>query len=116
MDENIYFKIIIVMVLITITITAQNDESLVAHYKFSKEYYDNQVEGKFYDLSGNGNHAIPSDTFHFVEDHLGNLDGAMWFDGENDYLNCGNSRNLNIDLSSYTILLWIKPYSKTSSI
>jgi len=98
--------------LISITIIlAQNSDSLVAHYKLSEEYYDNQVQGKFYDLSGNANHATSANIPKFVEDHLGNDRGAMEFDGSSDYLNCGNSDDFNIGTDNWTFMVWIKPHT-----
>jgi hypothetical protein len=97
----------ILLVLITL-IYAQNSDSVVAHYKLSEEYFDNQVAGKFYDLSGNGNHATPSDTFQFAEDHLGNANAAMRFDGIKDFLNCGDNPDLNLG-GNRTINIWFKP-------
>jgi hypothetical protein len=103
-SKRINFLLFIILPFI---IFAQNNDSLVAHYKLSRDYFDNQSAGKFYDLSGNGNHATPSDTFQFVEDHLGNPGGAMRFDGINDYLNCGNDDGFNIGSQPWSFQAWI---------
>jgi len=109
--------IILITLLLFISLThAQNldSDSLVAHYKLSKDNYN--AEGNyFYDLSGNGNHATASDTFQFEEDHLGNPDGAMQFDGEKDFLDCGNDDKFNLSNDDVTIMAWIKPKFRVGS-
>lgn len=94
--------------MVNLLLSQELDTSLVAHYKFSRDHFNNQVSGKFYDLSGNGNHATPADTFQFVEDHLGNPDGAMRFDGLKDFLNCGNDEKFNFNSGEKTVTAWLK--------
>lgn len=104
-----YKNLILSLLLITTLLMAQdNDPSLVAHYKLSKEYFNNQVPGKFFDLSGNGNHATPYGEVNFTEDQLGNPTGAMIFDtsGVDNYLNCGSSDDFELN-NDRTIMIWL---------
>jgi len=102
-----YKTLILTLLLFTTALIAQaEDPSLVAHYKLSRDNY-NAEKNYFIDLSGNGNHATPADTFQFVADHLGNSDGAMRFDGVKDYLNCGNDERFNLNTGEKTIMAWI---------
>ena len=103
-----YKKFLLSLIILTTTLLPQDrDTSLVAHYKLSRDNF-NAEKNYFTDLSGNGNHATPSDTFQFVEDHLGNPDGAMQFDGIKDYLNCVNPEAFNPGNNNWTFLAWLK--------
>ncbi|MCF7886718.1 MAG: heparin lyase I family protein [Candidatus Marinimicrobia bacterium] len=109
MKKDICIRVISIIIAAITFIFSQNyDDSIVAHYKLSEEYFDNKVKGKFYDLSGNGNHATPSDTFQFAADHLGNQESAMRFDGKNDYLNCGDDEKFNVHDKNKTFVFWFK--------
>ncbi len=99
---------LIVLLFLVTTISAQFDDSMVAHYRLSVEYYDNQVSGRFYDLSGNGHHATPAKTPNFTIDYTGQPNTAMNFDGLKDYINCGNSEDFEPNRNDYTIIVWFK--------
>ena len=90
----------------TITITVDPIDSgvngLVGHWKL-----DDQTGTTAIDSSGYGN------TGQLINGPLwtnGNIDGALSFDGINDFVNCGNSSDLNFT-DSFTISAWINPAS-----
>jgi len=62
-----------------------------------------------YDLSGNGNHG----TIYNCEWRRGHLIGALYFNGENAYVEVLDSPSLNID-GAWTVEVWIKPYALPS--
>jgi hypothetical protein len=37
------------------------------------------------------------------------IDGADWFDGNDDYVNCKNDSSLDFDNQNFTIEMWVKP-------
>ena len=74
---------------------AQYDESLIAFYDF---------RGHANDLSGNENHGILYGTTPTV-DRFGEPDGALYFDGIDDYVDLGSLGNVQYD--SYTISMWV---------
>jgi len=56
-----------------------------------------------HDYSGNGNDG----AIHGAQWTTGVSDGGLNFDGDDDYVNCGNSQTLNIT-NNITICAWIK--------
>ncbi len=68
----------------------------------------NLRDGIVMDYSGKGNHATLtlSNTPKWTEDSILG-DGAYEFDGDNDYINCGNSEFFNID-DALTVTAWVK--------
>lgn len=72
-------------------------ESLIASYDFS---------GNVNDKSGNGHNGLASGG-SFTKDRFGNGENAYSFNGENDYINLGNSSLFNFT-DAMTISLWVK--------
>jgi len=56
------------------------------------------------DSSGYGNHGIVSGSAEWVS---GIKDGALLFDGQEDYIDCGKDSSLDIN-SSFTASVWVK--------
>jgi uncharacterized protein (TIGR02145 family) len=77
-------------------ITTLND-GLVAYYPFS---------GNANDESGNGNNGVVNGAT-LTTDRFGNSGKAYSFDGNDDYINCGNSPSVNIS-GDISISAWIK--------
>ena len=77
------------------------DKGLVGYWKF-----DEGTETTAYDSSGNSNNGtlVSGPTWT-----TGQIDGALSFDGENDYVNMGSANNLRINYTGnqITIMAWI---------
>jgi len=83
-------------------------EGLVGHWKFDESYGTS-----FSDVSGYNN----SGTYYGETFNNGTIYGASWtegkygsalyFDGENDYIDCGNDTSLQ-NYTAKTVLVWIK--------
>ncbi|MBI4975894.1 MAG: LamG domain-containing protein [Spirochaetes bacterium] len=80
-------------------------EGLAAYYTLAGDYYDD---------SGNNNHGdIRSGTAaSYAVDHLGNADGAYYFDGSGNSLSFGSGISLRI-ARTISISFWVKPQSLT---
>ena len=66
----------------------------------SGAHYDSTVnnnDGEWNDLNDNGS-----------QDAIGRVDGANYFDGEDDYIDCGNDESLNSITEEITIETWVK--------
>jgi hypothetical protein len=74
------------------------DSGLLAYYPFN---------GNANDESGNGNDGTVYGATLTV-DRFGIADSAYYFDGVDDYIDCGNDPLLNPGLGSYTMEAWIK--------
>ncbi|MHA1233281.1 MAG: LamG domain-containing protein [Candidatus Helarchaeota archaeon] len=88
-------------------ITAVSKTGLVGYWTFD----DNDLNGTtIYDKSGNGNHG----TLHngVTTGQTGKLREAFSFDGEDDYVDCGNDESLDIT-DAITIEAWV--YRKADS-
>jgi len=97
-------------------------EGLVSHWELDEEdgtnaedsFGDNDgtLNGGSYwtrqttDLSGNGNTGT-THNISYALDHNGAYNGAMSFDGVDDYVDCGNNTSLLIT-DDITVLIWIK--------
>ncbi len=75
--------------------------SLVLHYTFDRH----RMVGIEPDVSDHGNHARIHGATQLREGIIG---GAMEFDGEDDFLDCGNNKSINFDDGDFTIALWFK--------
>ena len=73
---------------------------LVCHYPFN---------GDFNDWSGYNRHATPSGDPQAIVDRFGNEDMAYFFDGNGDYLSCGNW----FDYQDFTLSFWVNQVSLT---
>jgi outer membrane lipoprotein-sorting protein len=67
-----------------------------------------KLDGDADDSSGNGNHGTINGDPNHVK---GRIDGAMQFDGIDDYI----ETDLNTDLPTWTVALWIKSPAAPSS-
>jgi len=75
--------------------------ALVGHWKF-----DDGEGAVAVDSSGNGNDGIINGDPLWVE---GMLDGALEFDGDGDWIDCGTDPSLNINIANaVTVTAWIK--------
>ncbi len=70
---------------------------LVGHWKL-----DNNVQ----DSSGNGNHGTLAGGPTY--DAAGRIGAALYLDGVDDYVNCGNGASLNIT-DAVTLSVWVNP-------
>jgi len=75
------------------------ESALVGYWKF-----DEGSGTIAYDLSGNGNNG----TIYGATWTQGKVGGALSFDGVDDYVDCGNSDNLRMGGSDFTVSLWFK--------
>ncbi|MCD6521935.1 LamG domain-containing protein [Candidatus Calescamantes bacterium] len=76
------------------------DKGLCAYWSFD--------EGKgqiAFDKSKNANHAV----IHGARWVKGKFGSALYFDGIDDYVDCGNDQSLNSPEKEITISLWFKP-------
>jgi len=76
---------------------------LVGHWTLAE---DNYSEGVFQDLSENNNDGTPANEPVFTTNQQGIDNGAMVFNGVDDYVNVPNSDSLNIT-NQLTIGLWV---------
>ncbi|MBS1511615.1 MAG: LamG domain-containing protein [Bacteroidetes bacterium] len=92
--------LIIVFTCITLPAFAQVnlDRGLKAHYTF---------EGSANDVSGNNNNPTFNNT-QFTADRFGNANGAVHFNGIDNYILIPNSRSLNFG-SQITLSAWVRP-------
>jgi len=79
------------------------NDGLVAYYPFN---------GDATDASGNGNDCTVVNAV-LTSDRNGKADSAYAFDGEGDYLDCGNDASLDLT-GSITLSLWINPQNLAS--
>jgi hypothetical protein len=73
---------------------------LVAYYSF-----DEGSGTTAYDASDNSNDGTLTNGVKYTE---GKKNGALEFDGSNDYVNCGSDSSLNI-ADAITMSVWVKP-------
>lgn len=80
--------------------TAQNSLSagLAAHYQFN---------GNVTDISGHGNHPSFNNT-SFTTDRFGNANGAVHFNGVNNYIRIPNDPSINFK-NTITLSVWVRP-------
>ncbi len=75
------------------------DPSCVLYLPFYK-YGAEQT--KIWDISGNANHGTITETVPYSS-------GLGWyFDGTNDYINCGTGTSLQFGTNPFSVLIWIK--------
>jgi hypothetical protein len=73
---------------------------------FSGVWHLNETSGIHYDATSNNNDGSPQNGV--VQNAQGQIDGADDFDGNNDYVNCGDSGSLDIT-TAITIEAWVRP-------
>jgi len=78
--------------------TTTEETGLVGYWKF-----DEGSGSIAYDSSGNNNNG----TIHGANWTTGKIGNALHFDGDNNYVDCGNDTSLNIT-NAITIAMWIK--------
>ncbi len=80
--------------------TAQNADNLLAYYP---------LNGTADDISAFNHHGIVKGTTA-VKDRFGNENGALFFDGINDFIQIPHNELLNFDVNKdcYTICFWVK--------
>lgn len=82
------------------------DDSLVAHYPFN---------GNALDVSGNNHHGTVHGAL-ITYDRFNRPDSAYFFDGIDDYIDCGDPPDNSFDLiNEFTIAAWISLSSSTES-
>ena len=74
----------------------------------------NETSGTHYDSTSYGNDGTQSGGVN--QSATGKIDGADWFDGNDDYINCGNDNSLNLT-NQLTLEAWVRdpPTTKASS-
>ena len=83
------------------------EKGLVGYWKFDESGW-NGTKNEVKDISGHGNHGTAHGDATTVAE--GKLGRAGTFDGDGDYLDCGNDESLNIT-GPITIELWLKAKS-----
>ncbi len=81
-------------------------DGLVAYYPFN---------GNAKDESGNGSNGTVNGAT-LTEDRFSKTDGAYYFDGVDDYIDCGNNTILNGNWNGVSLSAWIKPYSHIAGV
>ena len=97
MAKNTNLKVMTALILVVLVgsfAQATLTDGLVAHWK---------LDGNANDSAGSNNGTIYGAT-----PVTGQIDGALEFDGVNDYVNLGNPASLNFS-GAITISAWIKP-------
>jgi hypothetical protein len=74
---------------------------LVAHYQFN---------GNANDASGNGNHGTVHGGATYAEDWFGNPNGALVFDGVDDYVELPNESNFSLTTWSIVAIIKVPDY------
>lgn len=91
-------KLILIFLFASFSVLGQDiNEDLLLHYTFNNTYLD---------ATQNGNDATNFGTT-FTEDRFGNIDGALLFDGINDYINLPNIEALKPNLP-VSFSFWIR--------
>lgn len=90
-------KIPLILVLFVIPLMAQIENDLLLHYEFNGNLIDSSING--YDGTANG--------VTFGEDRFGNPNGAVYFDGIDDYIDLPNIIELKPNLP-VSFSFWIK--------
>ncbi|MEP0263985.1 LamG-like jellyroll fold domain-containing protein [Dokdonia sp.] len=91
-------KLILIFLFISFSVFGQDiNEGLLLHYTFNNTYLDTTENG--YDATNFGT--------TFTEDRFGNANGALLFDGINDYINLPNIEALKPDLP-VSFSFWIR--------
>jgi len=94
------FSFILVLGLTTTSAGQDIVDGLVAYWPL-----DEGVGTEAADLSGNGSDGTLNGGPEWVEGKFG---GALDFDGNDDYVDCGNPPILNFGTNDFTISAWIK--------
>ena len=76
---------------------------LVGHWKLDETLGTNAA-----DSSGSGNNGTLISMDPATDWVTGQVDGALDFDGSNDYVNCGNDSSLRITGTAITVAAWVK--------
>jgi hypothetical protein len=102
MHKNLAYLIAFAMVicLIPIVVSAGIDEGLVAYWPLDEGAGDTTS-----DVSGNGSDGTLNGGPTWTEGKLG---GALDFDGNDDYVDCGNPTILDFSTNDFTISAWAK--------
>ena len=85
---------------------AEGNKGLVLDMDLSEKYY-NSATKRFTDQTPYSNHGTSANAASFTTDRMGNSNGAMTFNGTDDYVDCGSHESLNIT-DAITIEAWVK--------
>ena len=97
--KKIKFIVLIIIALLNSTfLSAQILNDCVGYWPFN---------GNADDESGNGNNGIVNGPI-LASDRFNNPNSAYYFDGVNDFINCGNNSICN-EYTEFTLTIWIKP-------
>jgi len=98
----------------SVDITSIITNGLVGYWKMNdnnattivKDYSGQGNDGTFNDATGD-----PNTSAHHTSGH-GNIpsDGALEFDGVDDYVDAGNSQSLNPEYNNFSLSMWVKVY------
>jgi len=88
--------------------TGSISSGLVGHWALNGEGY-NSATGRVTDKSAYENHGTNSGA-NLTTDRMGQSNGAMYFDGENDYIDAGTNSIFSFS-DNFTLNAWIKPSS-----
>ncbi len=80
---------------------------LVAYYPFN---------GNANDASGNGNHGVVNGGATLTDDRFGNANSAYSFDGNDDWINCGNNSSLNNTVQTISVWYNARTYNSNTVI
>ena len=97
-------RITIVLLIVFIAFTPALGQSTLNNGMVAKYYFNN---GNANDESGNGNHGTIFGATQ-IADRFGNSDHAYYFDGIDDYIDCGDGQEFEMGLSDFSLSVWIK--------
>ena len=100
MSTKLFFKASFVAVLVFLS--AQTQAALVSHWKFDGDANDSQGT----------NHG----TVYGAQWTTGKVDGALSFDGDNDYVLIPADSSINFINTSFSISAWVFPHQKSHHI
>lgn len=101
---TVFFSALLIGGSLSLNVRADLTTGLVAYYP---------IDGNAKDSSGNNNDCQVNGA-SIIQNRLGKPDSAYAFNGSNNYLNCGNSTNLDIT-QSITLSAWVKHRTGTPS-
>jgi hypothetical protein len=93
--------ILVLFITFLLPISADAQEGIVSHWSFDNSANPGQDE-----VGGNDGTVYGAT---WTADGVKN--GALSFDGEDDYVDCGNDSSLDFSTENFSISLWVKPRS-----
>ena len=114
-QKKVFFTLgVIIFVSVALFVSysfSQEENRALLDISFSSDNYDVSTK-TFYDRSGSGNDGISINSVNFVDGRYGSVDGAMSFNGVNDYINL--SKVETAELTNASVSFWRKAVDSTN--